>query len=205
MDIKFIFGFHKKSKSLKMKHVFLFIALSCSFLTFGQTPSTSEWLVSAGVNTINNIATQSPFNSPDEWAFKTPFSFGVEKILDNRFGIDLNLSFNGYSQGDKRDSTTSDGTYDYFSFDPSVKYYFGDIIFKDDSPFHLYGMAGPGFYFIDENNVTINVGGGLLVWLNNNHSFGIKLQSLAKFALDSKDDKYDDDHFQYHLQLVFGL
>jgi len=186
-----------------MKNAVLFLALSFSVLTFGQTPG-DGWLVSAGVNAVNNLATHSPFNSPDEWAFKTPFSFGVEKILDNRFGIDLNLSFNGYNQGDNRDGSSTDKSYDYFSFDPSVKYYFGDIIFKDDSPFHLYGMAGPGFYFIDDNNLTINAGGGLLVWLNDNRNFGIKLQSLAKFGLDSK-NKYDDDHFQYHLQLVFHL
>ena len=187
-----------------MRHVFLFVALCFTALTFGQTPG-DGWLVSAGVNTVNNLGTRNPIESPSEWVFKNPFSFGAEKILDNRFGIDLNLSFNGYSKDDNRDGGSSDGTYDYFSFDPSVKYYFGDIIFKEYSRFHLYAMAGPGFYFIDENNVTVNVGGGLLVWLNDNQSFGIKLQSLGKFALDSKDDKYNDNHFQYHLQLVFEL
>ena len=85
MDIKFIFGFHKKSKILKMKPIFLLLALSCSFLTFGQTPSTSEWLLSVGVNTVNNIGTQSPINSPDEWAFKTPFAINGERVLNNRF------------------------------------------------------------------------------------------------------------------------
>ena len=66
-------------------------------------------------------------------------------------------------------------------------------------------MAGPGFFFINESNISFNVGGGLLVWLNDNHSVGIKLQTLGKFALNHKDELYETNHYQHHLQLVIGL
>ena len=187
-----------------MKYLFFILTLSFSFLSFSQTPG-DGWLLSAGVNTVNNLGTRSPINSPDEWAFKNPFTVGAETILDDRFSLDFTLNFNGYENGDNIDGGSVDGNFDYFSFDPSVKYYFGDIIFSDSSPFHLYGMAGPGFFFIDESNVSFNVGGGVLVWLNANRSFGIKLQSLGKFALDTKDERYENNHFQHHLQLVIAL
>lgn len=186
-----------------MKKLLVTLTLCVSMLSFGQTPGEDNWLFSAGINTVNNLGTLSPYNSPGEWAYNNPFSISAEYVLDYRFSIDFSLNFNGFDKGDRMDTTIADDDYNYFSFDPSVKYYFGDLIFSPRSPFHLYGTAGLGFFTIDEGNVSFNVGGGLMVWLNSNDSIGLKVQTLAKFAFDNK--LYESNHFQHHLQLVFQL
>jgi hypothetical protein len=91
----------------------------------------------------------------------------------------LILLFKGFEADDNIDGSTSlNDDYNYFSLDPSVKYYFRDLIFSEYSRFPLYGMTDPGFFFINESNISFNIDGGLLVWLNKNHSFGVKLQSF---------------------------
>ena len=69
----------------------------------------------------------------------------------------------------------------------------------------IYGNAGLGFFSIDETNISANLGGGLLFWINGDKTFGIRAQVIGKFAFNHSDSGLDNNHYQYHLQAVFKL
>ena len=192
-----------------MKHLFLIIALSFSLTSLGQFRHEpyKEWQFSVGVNTVVNLGERNPFFSPDKWAFKRPIAISAERGLSEYLGIDFNLSLNGFNKGDQIDGMTLPEDYNYLSADASLKYYFGRQLFTNynASWFDLYALAGPGYFVIDESNLSLNLGGGVIFWLNDDQRLGIKLQSTAKFAIDAKEYLVDNNHFQYHLQMVFKL
>jgi hypothetical protein len=69
----------------------------------------------------------------------------------------------------------------------------------------FYSNVGVGFFHINNTNISANIGGGVLFWLNRKKTWGIRAQTIAKFALDSKDSGLETNHFQTHLQLIFAL
>ena len=95
--------------------------------------------------------------------------------------------------------------YNYLSLDTHVKYYFGQHIFPRTDWIDFYANAGIGFFHIDETNISANLGGGVLVWLNDSRTFGLRAQTIGKFAFNHPDSGFDNNHYQYHLQAVFKL
>ncbi|WP_299096528.1 hypothetical protein [uncultured Winogradskyella sp.] len=189
-----------------MKKIILaFALLAFSFNSFAQLDS-NEWYLSFGVNAINNLGTQSPINSPDDWAFnKVPVSAAVEFSWSRQFSIEQSITLNGFTTSSIVDGNTINKELDYVSFDTHVKYYFGQYLFPNADWIDFFANAGVGFYHIDETNISGNLGGGVLFWLNGDRTFGLRAQAISKFALDASDSGYDNNHFQYHLQATIRL
>ena len=125
-----------------------------------------------------------------------------------KFAIEQSITFNGFTTENRIDSDYNNlkEDYNYLSLDTHVKYYFGEHILGDRIDWlELYVNAGIGFFHIDETNMSANLGGGVLVWLNNSRTFGLRAQTIGKFAFNHPDSGYDDNHYQYHLQAVFKL
>lgn len=187
-----------------MKKIVFIALLSVSVTSFAQNTN-DDWLLGVGVNAVNNLGKRNPVETPDKWSFNMPFSVSVEKSWSRLFAIEVLLGLNEFSYSQTIDGNTVENDETYFSVDTNLKYYFGKHVFKNTSRFDLFATAGPGFFIIDNSNISLNVGGGALVWLNSKQSFGLKLQAVSKFALDAEKQGIDNNHFQYHAQVVFRL
>jgi len=58
-------------------------------------------------------------------------------------------------------------------------------------------------YNSDDLNTFLNLGGGLLYWCND--TIGLRGTALGKFALNISDNVYENNHFQYKLELIIKL
>jgi hypothetical protein len=195
-----------------MKKIFLALVVSCFTLAItaqiDRSINMDEWYVSVGVNTINSLGSKNPLESPGDWAFKTPISASIETRWTDLFAVEIGLSLNGFEAGERLDAAgppQEDLT--YFAIDTSFKYYFGEYILPRQEWVDFYVNAGLGLFIIDDANLSINLGGGAIFWLNRNHTFGLKPQALAKFAVNHRDagQIYPNNHFQYSLQAIFKL
>jgi len=189
------------------KILLLAFIITFSISSFAQR-NDSDWSLSIGFNAINSLGTQSPFNSPEDWSFQFPISAAVEFNWTEQFAIEQSITFNGFTQDSRIDYAEPEKDYNYLSLDTHVKYYFGELIFgrgRNVDWFDIYANAGVGFFHIDQTNISANIGGGVLFWLNRNRTFGLRAQTIAKFAFNHSDSGYDNNHYQYHLQAVFKL
>ncbi|WP_111682138.1 hypothetical protein [Winogradskyella tangerina] len=184
----------------------LTLLLAFSFNSNGQASrSDKEWFASVGLNAINSQGTRSPVGKMDEWAINIPISLAVEVAWTSGLSIEQSFTINSFSEGDIIDNGVLREDFTYFSFDTHAKYYFGKHIFPQVDWIDFYGNAGVGFFNIDETNVSLNLGGGVLFWLNRRQTIGIRAQVIGKFALDHSESGFDNNHFQTHLQAIFAL
>lgn len=183
-----------------MRKLTLFLLFSLfTLISFGQDLNTSQnvklvntiYQVSAGVNAVNNLSTRSPLNSPGDWAFQTPLAFGIEarSYFNNDLALSIDAGFNKYEN------------LTYYSLDGSVKYYLNEWIPVND--FEFFAQGGMGLFNIDKTNVSGNLGGGILYWLND--KFGLRIRSLAKFAFNASEEANTNNNFQHNLELVLVL
>ncbi|WP_458628853.1 outer membrane beta-barrel protein [Winogradskyella sp. PC D3.3] len=189
------------------KILLLALIITFSISSFAQR-NKSDWSLNIGLNAINSLGTQSPLNSPEDWSYQFPISAGVEFNWTDRFAIEQSITFNGFSEDSRIDYAKPEKNYNYISFDTHVKYYFGELILgrgRNADWFDIYANAGLGFFHINETNISANIGGGVLFWLNRHRSFGLRAQTIAKFAFDHSNSGYDNNHYQYHLQAIFKL
>jgi len=191
-----------------MKKLILLITLVAFSLSSFAQRNDNEWFLSVGLNSVNSLGSRSPIFHPDEWITQFPISAAVEFNWSEDFAIEQSITFNGFSEGDEIDSVRLTKDYSYLSLDTHVKYYFGKHLFgrtRDIDWLDLYVNAGLGFFSIDETNISANLGGGVLFWLNQNRNFGIRAQVIGKFAFNHSESGLDNNHYQYHLQAVFKL
>ncbi|WP_370390782.1 hypothetical protein [uncultured Winogradskyella sp.] len=190
-----------------MKNIFLalvFLLVSLNSETFAQRYD-KEWFASIGLNAINTQGTRSPVGEIGDWAINVPISAAIELSWTSGLSIEQAFTINAFNEGDRLDEGVLTEDLTYVSFDTHAKYYFRKHIFPDWDWLELYGNAGVGFFTIDETNISANIGGGAQVWLNRRQTIGVRLQTIAKFALDAEESGFDNNHYQTHLQLVFAL
>ncbi|WP_400076746.1 outer membrane beta-barrel protein [Winogradskyella sp. R77965] len=188
-----------------MKKLILIVTLlTLSLSSFAQR-NYDEWYLSVGLNSINSLGSRSPIFHPGDWAKRFPVSAAVEFNWSEKFGIEQSITFNGFTEDDEIDGADLKKDYNYISFDTHLKYYFGQYIFPNSDQIDLYANAGLGFFQIDETNISANLGGGIMYWVNRTRNFGIRAQVIGKFAFNHAESGLDNNHFQYHLQAVFRL
>lgn len=198
-------SFEKEAYKFMKKLTLVFLLVSC-LSGRAQTGVFDDWFVTFGFNAVNSLGTLSPFNSPEDWAFRTPFSASVEKQWDRDFTIELAINLNGIKEDRRFDPGPAPETFTYFSVDTNVKYYFGRHIFRRGyDKIDFYADGGLGFFSIDNTNIAINFGGGVLFWLDEENKFGIRLQLIGKFAFNNADSGFDNNHYQWGLHGVYRL
>ncbi|GAB5565624.1 MAG: hypothetical protein Wins2KO_26870 [Winogradskyella sp.] len=190
-----------------MKKISLLLLLICFGFSINAQSSRNdkEWFASVGLNGINSLGTQSPINNPFDWANGLPISAGIELAWTSGLAIEQSFTLNKFAEGDEIDGVVLPEDYTYSSFDTHVKYYFGKHILPRTSWIDFYGNAGIGIFSIDETNISLNVGGGVQVWLNRRETIGVRLQTIAKFAMNHAESGIDNNHYQTHIQMVFAL
>ncbi|WP_299098967.1 outer membrane beta-barrel protein [uncultured Winogradskyella sp.] len=191
-----------------MKKIFLIVLIASFSLSSFAQRSDNDWYLSIGVNAINSLGSRNPIYQPGDWTFEFPISAAVEFNWSEDFAIEQSITFNGFAESSKIDVVPFGPLpkdYNYVSLDTHLKYYFGRHIFRDADWIDFYANAGIGFFHIDETNISANLGGGVLFWLNKNRTFGLRAQTIGKFAFNHKDSGFDNNHYQYHLQAIFKL
>ncbi|QXP80049.1 MULTISPECIES: hypothetical protein [Winogradskyella] len=189
----------------------LFLAFCLS--SFAQRRGNyDEWLLSVGVNAMNDLASRSPFYKPGDWGFRNPISAAVEyRFVDNadwtdNFAIEGAITVNGFTGDNEYIAPIKD--YNYLSLDAHAKYYFKELLFgrgRNMSWFNAYANVGLGYFHVEKTNMSANLGAGLLFWLDRAQMFGVRVQTIAKFGLNNTHLSYDNNHYQYHLQAVIRL
>lgn len=191
------------------KITLLFLFISICVMSYGQRVSVDrgngDWMIGVGINTVNSTGKWSPFNSPDEWAFKYPLSFSVERAWTDLFSIEQSFSFNKFSVSNIIDSGVLAEEKTFFSTNTKVKYYYDNYLFDADW-LDLSVSGGIGIFYIGKLNTSANVGFGATFWLSDD--IGIGLKSLGKFAFNQKNESravYLSNHFQHHIEVIFKL
>ncbi|MBC3845186.1 hypothetical protein H8K90_02230 [Winogradskyella echinorum] len=189
-----------------MKKLVLILTLVAFSLSSYAQRNNKDWLLSIGLNSVNSLGSRSPIFHPERWVNQFPLSAAVEFNWSDDFAVEQSLTFNGFTEDDEIDGADLKKDYNYISLDTHVKYYFGKYIFSRRVDWiDLYVNGGLGFFHIDETNISANLGGGVLFWLNKTRTFGLRTQVIGKFAFNHKDSGLDNNHYQYHLQAVFKL
>ncbi|WP_411893491.1 hypothetical protein [Winogradskyella sp. A2] len=180
--------------------------ISFSFTTLAQNNQNSkEWFISIGLNAINSQGTKSPVSGMGDWAINIPVSAAVELKWESGLAIEQSVTVNSFAEGDLIDGIVLQEDFSYLSFDTHVKYYFGKHIFPDVDWLDIYANSGVGFFSIENTNLSFNLGGGLLFWLNRRQTIGIRAQVIGKLALDHSESGIDNNHFQTHIQAFIAL
>lgn len=168
----------------------------------------NEWLVSVGVNAINSQGSKSPFGSISDWAFRFPLAVGVETKWTRLFSLEIAANLNGFEEGAVLDAAgPPDDDLVYLSLDANLKYYFGEYVFKNAEWLDFYALAGIGYFDLDGGNLSANVGGGAMIWVNSNKTFALKPQVVGKFAFNhsNKGSLYANNHIQFNMMAVIKL
>lgn len=190
-----------------MKKIFLAILIFAFSLNVNSqgTSQDKEWFASIGLNAINSQGTRSPVSGMGDWAINIPVSLAAELKWSSGLALEQSVTLNSFAEGEEIDGILLPEDYSYLSFDTHVKYYFGKHIFPDADWLDFYGNAGAGFFSIDNTNLSFNLGGGILFWLNRRQTIGIRAQVIGKFALDHSESGIDNNHYQTHIQAFFAL
>jgi len=201
-----------------MRNLVLFFLLVTVFTFDGQSQTTSNtnydntddpdfieapWKLSVGANAVGSLGTRQPFARLGDFQFKNPFAVAIEHKWSKYFSIEQDLTFNGYEVENEIDNGILTKDYTYISTNTYLKYYFSDAIFKNADWIDLYTGAGFGLFSVDELNSSGNIVCGAIIWISD--KIGIRLQGVAKFAVNAKDRQFDNNHFQYMAQAVFKL
>lgn len=159
------------------------------------------WKLSIGVNAVGSLGERQPFSRLSEFEFNRPLAIGIEGRWTKYFYIEQDFTMNQFD-------TEIDGgilrkTYDYYSTNTYLKYYFSESLFQNAEWLDMFLGAGLGLFIVDNINTSGNVLVGGTVWIK--PRFGIRLQGIGKFAFDAGDKVFDNNHFQYTMQAIFKL
>lgn len=160
-----------------------------------------NWKVSVGVNAVGSLGTRNPVQKLDEFAFQFPLMVALEYQWTDHFAVELDLSLNGFKEAKKLDGgRKTDGSFTYFSANPSLKWYFDDYLF-DVRELDLYISGGVGIFYMNEMNTSANLSAGAQYWFEEN--IAVRLQATGKFAANPPGHYYANNHFQHSLMVVF--
>ncbi|WP_298900427.1 hypothetical protein [uncultured Psychroserpens sp.] len=193
-----------------MKKITLFLILVALFSYDSQSQvskrdirNIESWTISVGVNAVGSLGTRNPLKKLSEFEFNRPFAFAIQHRWSRYLSVEQDFTMNRFKITSRIDNGSLPEEFNYYSTNTYVKYFFSDEIFPEALWLDLYAGAGLGVFSIDELNTSANFALGGAYWFNG--SFGIRLQCVGKFAFNHKDNRFDNNHFQYMLQAVFKL
>jgi hypothetical protein len=172
-------------------------------MTKKQLRGEDTWVISVGVNAIGSLGTRNPFEKLDEFQFDRPLALAVQHRWSRLFSIEQDFTMNRFTETTIIDGNPVPEDLNYFSTNTYFKYYISDELFRTATWFDIFVGGGIGLFSIDEFNTSGNLIIGGAFWISD--SIGIRLQGVGKFALNHKDNRFDNNHLQYMLQAIFRL
>lgn len=161
-----------------------------------------DWKASIGVNAVGNLGSRNPLKNLGDYGFQFPLAVAIERQWTEQFALEQDISLNGFKAGKYLNDGYPSKNVTYFSTNTNLKWYFGDYIF-DAEWLDLYANVGLGIFYMTELNTSANLSGGVQFWVSDN--IALRLQSTAKFAANSNNRQYANNHFQHLLMVVFRL
>lgn len=185
--------------------LFSFNGYSQSGLTKDQLRNVDSWKIGVGVNAVGSLGTRNPVAKLDKFEFSQPLALSIEHQWSRFLAIEQDFTLNRFKITSRIDNGSLPEKFSYISTNTYLKYYYSNELFKnqDLNWLDLYVGGGLGIFSIDELNTSANLVLGGTFWVSDN--FGIRLQCVGKFAFNHKDNRFDNNHFQYMLQGIFKL
>ncbi|WP_298754894.1 hypothetical protein [uncultured Psychroserpens sp.] len=193
-----------------MKKIILFLILVSLFSYDSQSQVSKRdlrnieaWTVSVGVNAVGSLGTRNPFEKLGDFEFNRPLALSVQHRWSRYLSVEQDFTMNRFKITSRIDNGSLPEEFNYFSTNTYVKYFFSDELFPEALWLDLFVGGGLGIFSIDELNTSANLALGGAYWFNSN--IGVRLQGVGKFAFNAKDNRFDNNHFQYVLQVMFRL
>lgn len=189
-----------------MKKIIILVFCFVGFATMaqGEENTYNKWLFKVGANIVDNSGEANPFNglALKKMGFSNNIAAGADYRFHKHWSAGLFLSINKFKAPDAElDGEFITMDMDYFATDLSLKYYLWNET-NASNRFNMYLSGGVGVFKIVDNTLSLNFGGGLVYWLND--SFGVTLESVAKFTTEN-DVQYDSNHFQHFAGITYRL
>ena len=187
-----------------MKKVVVLALLMVASVTFAQeTKKQSKWIIGVGVNFIDNTNTiDNNFVNVSNWNA----TMGVSKLsaqyfFNSKFSVSSEFSLNRLNKDVMQNGESIAVNKAYFGVDFNARYNVASW-FKLPSKYALEPIVGVGNSWTGTNpNQSLNTGLALGYQINN--IYGIRVQTLGKFA----SEKYTlgNNMIQHSLELYFNL
>jgi hypothetical protein len=182
-----------------MKKLLVTLLLVTSLSMYAQ--ESKKWIVGFGMNFIDNTSSgDGKHLNFSNWNSTYTLSkmFAQYEVIKN-FSISSELTVNNLSEKNIHNGKNIDKNLSYFGIDFNARYNTASLI-KLPSKFTLEPLAGLGFSWSDTHpNQSLNV--GLSVGYLIGENYGVRLQTLGKFAADQ--DDISNNMIQHSFELFF--
>lgn len=182
-----------------MKKFTVILLLLLSLCMFAQ--ESKKWMVGFGMNFIDNTSSgDGKHLNFSNWNSTYTLSklFAQYEVIEN-FSISSELTINNLSEENIHNGKNIDKNLSFFGVDFNARYNTASLI-KLPAKFTLEPLAGFGFSWADNNpNQSLNV--GLSVGYLIGENYGVRLQTLGKFAADQ--DDISNNLIQHSFELFF--
>ena len=187
-----------------MKKVVVLALLMVASVTFAQeTKKESKWVIALGANFIDNTNTiDNNFVNVSDWNA----TMGVSKLsaqyfYNSKFSVSSEFSLNRLNKDVMQNGESIAVNMAYFGVDLNARYNVASW-FKLPSKYALEPMVGVGASWTDSTpNQSVNT--GLSIGYQINNIYGIRVQTLGKFA--SEQNTVGNNMIQHSLELYFNL
>lgn len=187
-----------------MKKVVVIALLMVASVTFAQeTKKQSKWVIGVGANFIDNTNSKdNNFANVSNWNA----TIGVSKLsaqyyYTSKLSLSSEFSLNRLDKDVMQNGASVDVNMAYYGMDLNARYNVASL-FKLPSKYTLEPMVGVGASWTDGTpNKSVNT--GLSIGYQINDIYGIRLQTLGKFA--SEQNTVGNNMIQHSVELYFNL
>lgn len=167
-----------------------------------------KWTIGLGANIIDNdgLGSDKAFKTSEWNLYKYPIIFSAERKWSDLLATSFSISFNQFDKESLQDGIYTNKDLLYIALDLNGQLYFDQFLLKTSKTndwLDAYVIAGVGLPIIaSEVNGSFNTGLGLNFWVKKN--WGIRLQTVGKFAFDHGDNNHSN-HIQHSLSAIIRL
>lgn len=184
-----------------MKKSIFILALLFSVSISAQ--ETKKWMIGIGVNFIDNTNSQDDnYLDVSNWnATMSVSKLTAQYAITKNFAVSSEFTLNTIDSNKDQNGGKITTDLAYFGCDLNARYNTASLL-KLSSKYSLEPIMGLGFLWADNNpNQSANVGFSLGYFFND--SYGVRFQTLGKFASD--ENNVGNNMIQHALELVFKL
>ena len=166
-------------------------------------------ILKLGINLVDSSGDNNPFSSLsnfDQMAFSNNYNVELEYRFSKWFSLGAIWSANKWKANEGNiDGTIVNTDQDYLAIDLDLKFYideaFGWFDRNDWAELYLHGGVGSVSQDSHTGEINLNFGPGANFWVSD--QFGVNLNGTGKWYLNSGDEQYGSNHFQFSASLMY--
>ncbi len=187
-----------------MKKIIFFTAMVFATVSFAQeAKNDAKWAVGVGVNFIDNTNSQdNNYFDVSNWNSTLSFSkLSVQYFYNSKLSVSSEFTINKFDKNTTQNGSAINVNMTYFGIDINARYNVASYL-KLPTKFSLEPVVGLGNSWANSiPNQSLN--GGLAIGYKFNNTYGLRLQTLGKFANDK--NTVGNNMVQHSLELYFNL